>query len=80
MALKKGQVSTSNANAAIAAAVADYQPKTGNTYTVSTLPAAASNVGRVVYVSNGSAGSPCAAISNGTVYKVIALGATVAAS
>jgi hypothetical protein len=55
------------------------QPKTGNTFTVATLPAAASNVGRVVYCSDGSAGSPCAVISDGTDWKVVAIGLTAAA-
>lgn len=66
---------------ATAQATADAaQPKTGNTFAVAGLPAAASNVGRVVYCSNGSAGSPCAAISDGTDWKVVALGATVSAT
>ena len=63
-----------------ASTAAASQPKTGNTFTVSTLPAAASNVGRVVYCSNGSAGSPCAAISDGTNWKVVAIGSTVSAT
>lgn len=50
------------------------------TFTVATLPAAADNEGRLVYVSNGAAGSPCAAVSNGTDWLRIALGAAVAAS
>ena len=35
-------------------------------YTVATAPAAASNTGRIIYVSNGAAGNPCTAVSNGT--------------
>jgi subtilisin family serine protease len=56
------------------------QPLTGNTFAVAGLPAAASNVGRVVYVTNGSAGNPCAAVSDGTNWKVLAIGATVSAT
>ena len=52
----------------------------GTARTVATLPAASSCLGQVAYVSNGAAGAPCAAISDGTNWKVIALGATVAAS
>jgi len=71
--LKRGQSGSSAANDT-------FQPKDDTAYTVATLPAAASNVGRTVYVSDGSAGSPCAAISDGTNWKVVAIGATVAAS
>lgn len=66
--------------AALEAEFLTKQDKTGNTFTVATLPAASANVGRVVYVSNGSAGSPSAAISDGTNWKVVAIGATVAAA
>jgi hypothetical protein len=41
-------------------------------------PASAWN-GFVVYCSNGDGGSPCLAVSNGTDWKRIALGATIAA-
>lgn len=40
---------------------------------------AASWLGAVVYCSNGNSGSPCLAVSDGTNWKRIALGATVAA-
>lgn len=36
------------------------------TYTVAAAPAAASATGTVIYVSNGAAGSPVLAFSNGT--------------
>lgn len=36
------------------------------TYTVATVPAAASFTGDLIYVSNGAAGSPVVAFSNGT--------------
>lgn len=63
------------------AAGTTYQPLTGNTFTVATLPAAASNVGRVVYCSNGAAGNPSAVISDGTNWKVAGtLGLTAAVS
>ncbi len=54
----------------------EVQPRTGNTFTVATLPAAAQNVGRVVYVSDASGGA-CGAQSDGTNWKKITLGATV---
>jgi len=58
-----------------------YQPLTGNTFTVATLPAAASHVGRHVYVSDGAAGSPTSAVSDGTNWKRTGtLGITVAAT
>ncbi len=64
-----------------AATTADAaQPKTGNVFTVATLPDASANTGRVVYVSDGSAGSATGAISDGTNWKVIGtLGNTCAA-
>jgi hypothetical protein len=36
------------------------------TYTVSGVPAASTNARRLIYVSNGAAGSPVVAFSNGT--------------
>ena len=71
--LKRGQTGSKALNETL-------QLKNEDTYTVATLPAAASNVGRVLYCSNGSAGSPCAVISDGTNWKVVAIGATAAAS
>lgn len=35
-------------------------------YTVLTVPAAAANTGAMIYVSNGAAGAPVVAFSNGT--------------
>lgn len=46
-------------------------------YTVATLPAAKANSGHLVRVADGDAGSPCLAISNGSSWKRIALGADV---
>lgn len=36
------------------------------TYTVASAPSAAGLAGTIVYVSNGLAGAPCIAVSNGT--------------
>lgn len=58
-------------------------PFTLASYTVAELTddyPASSHPSAVVYCSNGDTGSPCLAVSNGTVWKRIALGATVAAS
>jgi hypothetical protein len=35
-------------------------------YTVATAPSAAGMTGTIIYVSNGLAGAPCIAVSNGT--------------
>lgn len=50
------------------------------TYTVATLPAAADNSGMLVHCSNGAAGSPCLAYSNGTDWLRIVFGAAVSAT
>ena len=47
-------------------------------YTVTTLPSHA--VGRLIYVSNGDAGSPCLAVSNGSTWLRINLGSAVSAT
>lgn len=47
------------------------------TYTVATLPLAADNVGRIVRCSNGAAGAPCLALSNGTAWLRTLVGAAV---
>lgn len=89
MALKQGQVGTKNINAQLAlkadaatttTALAAKQDKSTAALAVSALPSAAANVGRVLFCSNGDAGAACAVISNGTAWKVLALGATAAAS
>ncbi len=46
-------------------------------YLLSALPSAVANPYAVVYCLNGNVGQPCLAVSNGTVWKVSALGATV---
>lgn len=50
------------------------------TYTVATAPSAASIAGSLVYVSDGAAGSPILAFSDGTDWKRSDTGATIAAS
>lgn len=49
-------------------------------YAVSELPAAVGNSGRAVYCTNGNAGQPCLAVSNGTSWMRVALGAAVSAT
>jgi hypothetical protein len=51
-----------------------------STYTVATLPSAAAHNGRLIWVSNGNAGAPCLAVSNGTAWLRIIPGTAVAAS
>jgi hypothetical protein len=68
--LRPGKTGTLSKNAA----------QTLSTYTVATLPAAASYTGRMVWVSNGAGGAPCLAISNGTAWLRIVPGAAVNAT
>ena len=49
------------------------------TYTVATAPSAASIAGSLIYVSDGAAGSPILAFSDGTDWKRSDTGATIAA-
>jgi hypothetical protein len=50
-------------------------------YTVATAPSAAqATAGAMIYVSDGSAGSPCFAMSNGTSWLRLTSGAAIAAS
>lgn len=52
-----------------------------SSYTVASLPAAATHKGRLVHVSNGNAGvNPCLAYSDGTSWLRIVFGAAVATS
>lgn len=76
MSLKLGETGSRSINAALAG----FQPVTGNSFTVATAPDAASNAGRVIYLTNGSAGAACAAISDGNNWKVVAIGATISAT
>lgn len=50
---------------------------TASEYTVAGAPAAAANKGRIIYVSNGAAGSPCLAYSNGTNWLRVVFGAAI---
>lgn len=62
------------------AAVTLDRPITVPTYTVATAPDAEdAGTGAMIYVSDGSAGSACLAVSDGTDWKVVALGSTIAA-
>ncbi len=49
------------------------------TYTVASAPAATGLTGTVIYVSNGLAGAPCLAVSNGTNW-ISPAGTTIAAA
>ena len=49
-------------------------------YTVAGAPAASSHANKIIYVSNGDAGSPCLAASNGTNWLRISLGSTISAT
>lgn len=73
-AVARGKVGSKSINAALA----DVDRL--ESYTVATVPAAASHTGKLIYVSNGAAGSPCLAYSNGSAWLRITLGAAVAAS
>jgi hypothetical protein len=64
--VRKGRIGSRSINAALADA------STLEQYTVAQLPAAsASNRGTLVYVTNGAAGAPCVACSNGAAWKVV---------
>lgn len=49
-------------------------------YTVAGAPSASGRTGQVIYVTDGDAGSPCVAVSTGSAWKRISLGATISAS
>ena len=49
-------------------------------YTVATAPDATTHTAGIIFVSDGNAGSPCIAVSNGTSWLRIALGAAVSAT
>ncbi|MGU3496357.1 hypothetical protein ACLBXM_20135 [Xanthobacteraceae bacterium A53D] len=78
-AVKRGQTGSRAINAALAKLASGEDTRLA-TYTVAGLPAASGKAGRLVRVSNGNAGQPCLAVSDGTNWKVIALGANVAAA
>lgn len=49
-------------------------------FAVADVPSAATYPKRVIYVTNGNAGAACLAVSDGTNWKVVALGSTIAAT
>lgn len=49
-------------------------------YTVASAPSAASNYGALVFVTDGDAGSPCLAVSDGGSWLRISLGASISAT
>lgn len=60
--------------------VRSLAPLAPGLYNVGGLPAASSYTGYIAYVTNGNAGAPCLAVSNGTSWLRIALGASVSAT
>lgn len=58
----------------------DFPLKRIESFTVATVPPAADWKGHLIHVSNGSAGAACLAYSDGSNWKVIALGANIAAA
>lgn len=78
MALNQGK----NGSKAVQAEIDANRGKVvSGSYTVAQLPAAsAANAGEIRYCSNGAAGQPCLVYSNGTAWKVVALGATASAT
>jgi hypothetical protein len=65
-------------SAAITAALDDAVR--ADAFTVATVPTASAHTGKTIYVSNGAAGQPCLAYSNGTAWLRILLGVAVAIS
>lgn len=55
----------------------ELEPVSLKAYLLAELPSAVEYPYAVVYCLNGNVGQPCLAVSNGTVWKVSALGATV---
>lgn len=55
----------------------ELEPIPLKSYLLADLPSAVANPYAVVYCLNGNAGSACVAVSDGTNWKVVALGATV---
>lgn len=71
--LRRGETGSKAINASVAAC----QPKNEDAYTVATVPEADENVGRTIYVSDGADGSPCVAVSDGTDWLRVAVGAAI---
>lgn len=72
--LRRGKNGTTAINSALDDAVRL------DSFTVATVPTASLHTGKMIYVSNGAAGSPCLAYSNGTAWLRVLLGVAVAAS
>ena len=72
--LRRGQLSTRAINRAM------EDLATLPTYTVATVPDAAANEGKLIHVSDGAAGAPSLAYSDGTDWLRVLLGAAVAAA
>jgi hypothetical protein len=49
-------------------------------FAVADVPAASENTGAIIHCSNGAAGNPCLAYSNGTNWLQIALGSAISAT
>lgn len=69
--VNRGQNGSAAINTALASAV------TMDSYAVAGLPAASAHTGKLVHCSNGAAGQPCLAYSNGTSWVRIVFGAAV---
>lgn len=65
---------------ALETADAGFAPLVIPTYTVANKPTAVGNTGKLIRVSNGATGSPCLAVSDGTTWNRVLIGAAVAAS
>jgi len=78
MSLSPGLARGQTGSAAINAALDDAIRL--DTFTVAQLPAASAHAGKLVAVSNGAAGQPTLAFSNGTAWLRVLLGAAVAVS
>lgn len=72
--IQRGKIGSRSQRKAFATAA------TLGSYTIAALPNAAKSTGQIVHCSNGAAGSPCLAFSNGTSWLQIALGSAVAAT
>lgn len=60
------------------ATVSANVPGPANSFTVATVPDAEANTGRLIWVTDGNAGEPCPAISDGLDWLVVTLGTAIA--
>lgn len=82
MALNLGQVGTKSINKEITRLEGEIDTKqdaTLPTYTVAGVPSAAANARKLIYVSNGNAGSATVAVSNGTIWINLVTGTAISA-